>query len=243
MIFIKRIAKIVFLFLISFNIQGKAQGPISPDRPGFSTGTHIIAPGSFQFELGYQIAFSGLEENNTFSNLPLTNLRFGIFEGLEINLMWAGINIPAILDNSYITDDLAFGVKYRLKESNSVNLSLLGLVNTNLNFEISPLVGLLWDYNISSTVSAFGVVQFGYAKDTKSNCDLSLGLAYSANDKLGIFAEYYNNILLQYGSINHNGSVGITYLLNSNTQLDAYFETHFSTYSYRMIGVGYSKKF
>lgn len=234
---------ILLLFVFTFL---DAQENFSPDRPGFSSGTHTVDPGSLYLEIGYQYSFSSNELAPDFHNLPLTNIRYGLAEKFEVNLFWSGFEASSNSNGISTSDNFGVGAKYSLIETDQYNISLLGKISFQGlagDFEAIPLIAGLWNYKLPSNFGAFGVVNLAYNNNQKLFTELSLGLSYSISDEVGIIGEYYNSIDLSPMAASHNLGFGITYLIANSIQLDANFGSGLGANAYRFIGCGLSKKF
>jgi len=232
----------VFVFQL-FTFSVLAENTIQPDRPGFGTGTYTIAPGELYIELGYQHSFSSLSGTPGLHQMPQTNIRYGITPKFEMNLGWEGLEASKGV-NSY--SSLGIGAKLRLVQSDDYNISLLGGLGFSdiaTDIAFSPMLGLLWDYEISSSLEAFGVVQLGYESGQDIFTEFSLGLAIPLGDKAGLYGEYYIEFTPRQSDLSHNADIGITYLITNNIQIDAYFATELTTNAFRHIGVGFATRF
>jgi hypothetical protein len=72
-----------------------AEDLIEPDRPDLTTGSHLVAPGIVQFELGYQ--YSRPFEGRQVSGSPIT-LRVGIRDWLEARAGFDGLLVGTEAD-------------------------------------------------------------------------------------------------------------------------------------------------
>lgn len=218
-------------FLLLCAVQADAfsyDNPIVADRPGFSTGTYIVKPGKLNVELGYQYAFNTTGIDQSTQTLPLLVLRTGLSSKVELDLLWDGWNIndtdnqPTETSNA----DISIGGKYKLHESSKYNLTALGLLSLPIGSSpstsdnVDPLLGLLWDYSLSSQVSLFGVVQassFKYELDRVYDAQVAIGVSFSHTDRIGTFIEIYS-ILPSETKLDDEIVMdsGITYLLSND---------------------------
>ncbi len=209
------------------------EGPIAPDRPGLSTGTYTVSPGTLYIEAGYQYEFNRSGLDTATSTLPQLVLRTGITDKLELDIVWDGVNRDSLqgFPNETSEADLAIGGKYRLFESESFNLTLLGLITAPIGSSpstsdnVDPLLGLLWDYGLSDKVGLFGVFQSTRLEDEDENSfienQLGLGVSYGHTDKLVSFVEYFAAIPQSSDQDEqHIIDAGVTYLYSDDIQLD-----------------------
>ncbi len=244
--------RVLLLLLILFSF-GLLAEPIQPDRPGFSTGTYTVAPGKVNLELGFQSSYGDhIGDPDTFT-APLINIRTGLTPSTELNLLIDGwTRERSSSGTTTSTSDLLIGAKHRLLSRDKYNLSLLGFVslptgNTPNSGSFTPLLGLLWDYEISSEISAFGTLQFiSFVENRRrsNNFQPAIGLAFSHSDKLSTYIEYYRDISLNIDTKNIDMfDAGITYLLNNDMQIDFNFGVSIDRVSSDFIGAGFAVRF
>ena len=230
-------------------------GPIVPDRPGFSTGTYTVKPGNINTEFGYQYAFNTDGVDRDTQTVPQLNVRVGVTPNVELSLLWDGWNINDADDQSSDTSvaDVSVGGKYRLQESEQYNLTLLGLVSLPVGSEpstsddVDPLLGLLWDYTLSEQVSLFGVVQsssFKYEGDRTYDAQLAVGASFSHSPRLSTFIEVYG-IWPSESELDDEAvlDAGIIYLWSKDIQLDINAGVGLNDDSDNFIGVGMAVRF
>lgn len=224
------ITPILSITLLLLQIPAHAQSDtIVADRPGFSTGTYTVAPGSVNIELGYQYAFNNQGSSNaSTSTLPLLDLRTGINDQAELDIIWSGWNS----DNSNQTSvsDAAIGGKYRLYTEEHYNLTAMAMVSLPVGSapasseHIDPVLALLGDYTHTNGMTMFGVLQSSastVANKRTFDIQAALGSSWSLNDRLGTFIEAYA-FFPQENQLNTNAAfdTGLTYLLHDNLQID-----------------------
>lgn len=245
-------------FLSLFAIQASAfatDTPIVADRPGFSTGTYTVKPGNLNLEVGYQYALNTNSNNQTTQTLPLLVLRVGLSPKIELDLLWDGWNIDNADNQRTETSsaDLSIGGKYRIHESDKYNLSLLGLISLptgsapSTSNNIDPLIGVLWDYSLSSQAALFGVIQassFKYENTRVYDTQVAIGASFTHTDIIGSFIEIYG-IQASEAKIEDEAVIngGITYLLSNDIQLDINAGAGLNKYSNNFIGVGIARQF
>jgi len=144
------------------------------------------------------------------------------------------------------------GAKYRLVSTDQYNMSLLGFVslptgNSPDAGHFSPLLGLLWDYTINTTVSAFGTVQFisfveGDQRST--NFQPAIGLSFSHTETISTYIEYYRDMSLNLSTEDIDMfDAGVAYLLTDDIQLDVNFGISIDRDASDFIGAGFAIRF
>ena len=253
-----------FLFvLVAFQVTVDAQtNPIVPDRPGFSTGAYTVKPGRLNIEFGYQYSFNNHNTDTSTHTTPLSNLRVGITNKIEFDLLWDGWNIDDQEDSNPETSvtDASVGGKYRIIEIDKFNLTALGLLSfpvgssPSTSGHIDPRLGLLWDYSLSNSMSIFGNV-LANTDVTKGDRNYSIqpivGVSFSHTSQLGTYLEYNSDIPLHTGESSEPGSSsvqntingGVTYLLTDDIQLDINAGVGLDSETDNFIGTGISIRF
>ena len=190
--------------------------PIVPDRPGFSTGAYTVKPGRLNIEFGYQYSFNNHNNDTSTHTTPLSNLRLGITNKIELDLLWDGWNIDDQEDSNPETSvtDASVGGKYRIIEIDKFNLTALGLLSfpvgssPSTSGHIDPRLGLLWDYSLSNSMSIFGNV-LANSDVTKGDRNYSIqpivGVSFSHTSQLGTYLEYNSDIPLHTGRSSEPG--------------------------------------
>lgn len=234
-----------FFALLSFTNVQAAQ--VIADRPGFSTGTHTVAPNRFNLEVGYQADMNG---STTLQTFPISNLRTGLTDMLEFNILWGGYRE---VDGSHTTEaDLSVGLKQRLIDATDYNLSALGVLGLptgeNERFsEVTAIAGLLGDKAIAPAVNLFGVIlaQTSYIAGSRElNLQFAIGGSFAHSDKVGSYVEVYSEMPLTHNVDSQttlNG--GLTYLLDPSVQLDFYIGSSVDGANNEFIGFGIAKLF
>lgn len=121
--------------------QPAPAGPsVTPDRPGFTDGSAIIAPGHLQLEAGANVATFG--GGATFTPINLLG-RYGISQLLELRLSMTPVQV---------TTGLPDGADSQGLTNVGVGAKLGGAVNEELSLAVLPFVdfnGLADDFNVS----------------------------------------------------------------------------------------------
>ncbi|HEB56549.1 MAG TPA: transporter [Gammaproteobacteria bacterium] len=238
------------MMLFSFALLAE---PIQPDRPGFSTGTYTVAPGRVNLELGVQSSYGDHAGDPDSYTAPLINVRTGLTPSTEFNLLLDGwTREDSGSDTVTSTSDMLVGAKHRLLSREQYNLSLLGFVslptgNAPDSGHFTPFLGLLWDYEVSSAISAFGTFQFiSFIEDGQrsNNFQPAVGLTFSHTDKFSSYIEYYRDMSLNIDIADSDMfDAGVAYLLNDDMQLDFNFGISIDRISSDFIGAGFAIRF
>jgi hypothetical protein len=221
------------------------------DRPGAGTGTNVLPFGHIQWETGFEIGhIIGMHA----LALPSTLFRFGLHDRAELRVEYTGEMFiddkgdtdPTTPDNwyMYFPDHLRIGTKIKLwggSEEPSLRwiprISLLanvGIPLTRQTAEFMPIAGtadLLFENDITDWLTIgydFGTHWYEWAP--MPDFFASLGLNFSATDKLGFYIENYNYFdcdaitpAYQYTTIyDVNLNFGVTYMPIQRVQLDLY---------------------
>ncbi len=226
------------LFILAMLPAVGMAGPVVPDRPGFSTGTYTVLPDAWQFEMGIQSSYSDKIGDPDSYTAPLFNLRTGLTENTEFNLLWDGFQVVEGQgrDVTYVM----IGIKHRLVESELYNLSLLGYLSTQED-RLMPFLGLLWDRQLTEKTSLFGTFQFASsmeAGERKTNLQPAIGVNFTLTEVLATFIEFYSDMPLDGGQATSVFDAGIAWLPREDLQLDFNFGISFDGRSEDFIGAG-----
>lgn len=249
--------KIFFILGLTVFVQQLCaqEAPIISDRPSFTTGTFTVQPSSVTVEFGYQYAFNNNGLDTSTSTAPLLATRVGLTSKAELDILWSGwkTNQTENQASEYSSSDLSIGSKYRLVQDDVYNLSLQGLLSfptgssPSTSKHIDPSLGFLWDYTLSSDISAFGMFQANSSviNDTREyNFQPAIGLSFSHSHGLATFIEYYSDIALRpEGSNQHAIDAGMTYLINNDLQWDINFAIGLNAVSDNYVGSGFALRF
>lgn len=208
--------------------------PLSTDRPDFTEGTSTVAPGRFQFEMGYTFAQSGEDDEQDFGELLA---RVGILPWLEGRL---GLNSFVLLRgpaaDSEGLQDFTVGLKARLHrkpEGSSwavprVSLLLGADLPTGASeigtSEVVPGATLAAGWDLSERLSAASNV--GWVRGAEGDERFNQGLAsvvfgYALMDSLIGYIEWYGLFPENRGGGSNNYlDAGIGWRLNLDLQLD-----------------------
>jgi hypothetical protein len=222
-----------------FTVTALHAEPIVADRPGFSTGTYTVSPGHYNIELGLQ-AESG---SHTF---PLSNVRIGLTPVAELDLQWSGWNFA---NGTTTVGDLTLGGKYRLLDSDTLDLSLLGLLtlpsgNGNpAGSRAAPLAALLWSHEAAGL---FGMFQLASSNQDSLQTQLqtAIGASFSHSAQLGSYVELYADHPLNHaGDNSYMVDGGFAFLLDERTQLDLHLGIDLNGHAADFIGFGFARSY
>lgn len=218
--------------------------PIATDRPGFRTGTAVVAPGVFQLELGVpNIALSEAGAGDVrLVNFPLL-ARLGVGERVEFRVESPVYNILT-LDRPGDDDpdeegfgDLTLGVKWNAVEAvgSSPGVAVVPRITLPVGeepFTIDERVGFAVDVPVEAALgpSTSWNVSGGVAwtpvgdDDWRTSGLLALTLATGLAPDLGGYVEVA--VLPVEGGDDEPAflGAGITYLLNPDAQLDVFVD-------------------
>lgn len=229
---LKALLNLIMLGLVCGTVSAE-DGAIAPDRPGLATGTHAVSPGVVYVEMGYQYAFNRTGEDVATHTLPQLVLRTGITDKIELDIIWDGWNQDHMSgsDSERSAADVTIGGKYQLHQSDLYNLTLMGLLSLpvgeapSTSDEVEPLLGLLWDYNLTESAQLFGVIQANWLENedngSYTESQLAIGVGFGHTDKLSSFIEYYAAFPSEASlPEEHIINGGLVYLYTNDIQLD-----------------------
>lgn len=237
---------------------------IYTDRPTQTTSSAIVPVGAFQIETGFYLSefeaaipgnfVSGLK----FQNISINNtlLRYGLNEKLELRFFQEMVRGRFVADGAVTESNplsfapTFFGVKYNIlkDDPNWPDIGILanfgGGVFENTGTGLQSEFRLLLDANLPGNVTISSNIGLISANEFVTNTPLyTIVFSKGLNDKLAAFIEAYG-FFYQQGPRDHSMDAGITYLLNSNTQIDIYGGTGFTRGSANiLVGFGFSKRF
>jgi len=243
----------LFIFLLTGFPPIVSADAIQPDRPGFSTGTYTVEPGFTQLELGFQSSYGNNAGDPDTFTAPLINVRVSLNSTTELNILLDGWSWERTGSNTVTsTSDMLVGAKHRLLTADKYNLSLLGFVslptgNSADSGYFTPFIGLLWDYELTTSVGAFGTLQFVSfveAGERSNNFQPAIGLSFSHTNTISTYVEYYRDISLNLKTSDADMfDAGITYLLTNDIQLDFNFGISLDNVSDDFIAAGFAIRF
>lgn len=208
--------------------------PLVTDRPDFTESAATVAPGRFQFEMGYTFTRSGTEELHNMGELLA---RLGILPWLEGRL---GLNSFSVLRDPAADreglEDLTVGFKAVLnrKETDASRAEprVALLVGTDLptgdgdvgSSEVVPGATLAASWDLSGRLVMASNVGWAYAIDEDERYGqglASLVFGYSVSGPLTAYVEWFGLLPESRGDgASHYLNGGLAWLLSPNLQLD-----------------------
>jgi len=213
---------------------GQEAEPLITDRPTFLAAPFTVAPGRFQFEMGYTFTKSGDEEQHDFGEFTA---RIGILPWLEGRL---GLNSFVLLqtpdDELSGLQDLTVGAKaiiFRRPEGSSAAVPQVALMagadlptgasDVGAN-EVQPGAKVLLDLHLTDRFVVGSNVGWAYVASDGEwfNQGIgSLGAGYSISDPVSAFVEWYGLFPEnRAGGSNHYLNGGLAWGIRPNLQLD-----------------------
>jgi hypothetical protein len=214
--------------------HAQQEDPMVTDRPDFTESARTVAPGRFQFELGYTFAKAGEETEHDFGELLV---RLGVVSWLEARL---GFNSFVLLrepgEDQDGLEDLTVGFKALLRGA-SAGASravprlavLLGarLPTGNEDIGSSEVVpgaklAAAWDLSDRAVIATNLGWAYGFADDQRFHQGIaSLVAGYSIIEPLTGYIEWYGFFPENRGGgSNHYLNGGLAWLLSPDLQLD-----------------------
>lgn len=205
--------------------------PIATDRPGFSDGSNLVAPGILQLEAGF---FRSQKGNQNFTSLGDALFRFGVNQKCEARVI--GITYGFAPNSTRDLLDPSIGFKYRLSERNGeltfIGQSTIPVGESNLRSNEWNATGKLaftkamgaWTFGSNLVIS-----QIGSGSNRFDQTALSLFFPRTINSQLTLTPEFWGvNRTGQGASSAAFTSIAGTYLVDNDTQLDLRIGTGFN---------------
>ena len=220
----KRITTLLIL-CISIFVSNAQEIEFTADRPGASTGPAVVGKNVIQWEQGVQYDGDGGPGQFTFSN---TMFRYGLFSGVELRLSGDGFIYKDSDKWCPAFSGLTIGTKIACYEGNGAAPAISLLANLALpktgseGFvveRLAPSFYLLFENPVNDWLSiGYNVGAEWDGATTTPSAFVALCLGFSINDKLGCFAESYNNFA-RYGNF-YGLDFGFNYMVAERLQLD-----------------------
>ena len=212
------------------------------DRPGQANNPQILGINQFMVQNGITFGRTNTDnplaadefKTNRFSNE--LNLRYGLFEWLELNGTFIYDRFNQVQPGpSFAVDGislLSLGVRARLFQSTNGRtvISLLGLVDTDFVSEVFSTnsyllrARLLASHQVSDQLSL--TLNFGFSQPDALNdfYDYVVNLSYQVSTRASVFIELYGQGLLNnrdfFSVDNTFYDGGLMYLINNSLSLD-----------------------
>lgn len=212
--------------------------PIEPDRPDFTNGPTLVAPGHFQIETGYTYARAGSEKSSSLGEILL---RYAFDDRWEARLGlnsydWIDSGVPGERRSSGFEDPFV-EVKIRLNDADAKHRALgvpaLGLlVQTTVPVGSRALTSDVWQptaalalhWDLPANWSLESNLGYSRAADGDRRFDqlfASASAGFQLNEKLGGFLEgYVFSKENADGSATHFADAGLSYLISKDLAID-----------------------
>jgi hypothetical protein len=208
--------------------SAQCNGSLGPDRPGFSTGTNVLAPGCQEIEFGVQETHDDALSLRDLTS-PLLLYRVGVGERWELRAAWDGLSSTTTTGgHERAANDSSLGMKYRVLDGSAFTLSVLGEVSLPTGSRVlsskgyDPALGLLWNYALDDQDSVSGTVQTASISDGGHRAEetsLAVDFSRAFDSHWGGFVEFY--AARDAGSsVANTFDGGITYLVGNDLQFD-----------------------
>lgn len=207
--------------LVTFIAPDAAHGQLTPDRPGFSDGSSVVSPRTFQAEMGYALSANG----GTAHELGQLLLRYGLNDAVELR---GNINSLVFEDGSDGYSGTGVGAKVRLWRSTLAQLSAVATTSLPTgtgSFDTADdrarqTLRLAFDGALGSGLSMTvnGGISFYYTDDAGTQWLFIPTLNTSLNAQTGLYVGYAGFYAESFDG--HWVEGGLTYLVSPNTQLD-----------------------
>ncbi|RIK66108.1 MAG: hypothetical protein DCC65_10830 [Planctomycetota bacterium] len=227
----------------------KLEGPISTDRPGFSTSASLVPRGHMHIEVGHIYSYDQEKRTETQSHLvPGTGLRVGLLDDLELRVNWNGMSLteskfrdtsPAgrRFTNHQHDDgagDMSTGFKFPVLKhtdtNHQPNISLVPTISlptggkTKTTGDVDPSILLAWNYPLTEKFTLYGIGSVASISDSDGRfCQSAASFAgsYTISDQWSFFVEYFGIYPNTRNSdCQHNINGGPVFLITDNIQLD-----------------------
>ncbi len=246
------------------------QAQISSDRPGLGDGATVIAPGTFQAELGYQLGQASLADIDvTTHSIGQLFLRYGVTDYLEVR---GGVGSIGVASSDAFAENLTgyvgagqgsgnfgttLGAKLRLLDAETATLSGLASVSAPTlsgDFETSDdrarqevkfILDAALGSNLSLTVNGGSTFFWssGFQDDRAVEWLFIPTLNIPINEKVGTYVGYGG--FYTDGENTNFVEAGLTLLATPDTQLDVNggFRVDDNVDSQFFLGVGLAQRF
>ncbi|MBT8477617.1 MAG: transporter [Gemmatimonadetes bacterium] len=214
--------------------SGQETEPMVTDRPDFTESASTVAPGRFQFELGYTFSKAGDEERSDFGELLV---RIGILSWLEGRL---GLNSISLVRSPQVDQegfqDLAIAFKavlFRKPGGGSAAVPQVALLfGTDLptgdsNFganAVQPGAKLALDFSLTDRLNLGSNLGWAYLASGEERFHQGVGsvvLGYAISEPVTVYFEWYGLFPENRGGgADHYLNGGLTWGLTANLQLD-----------------------
>lgn len=223
---------LLMFFLISgLELNGQDQEyPMITDRPDMTESSVSVQPGIMQVETGFHFEKESTGGVSQFyRNLNTSLIRYGLVDGLEFRLGFGYSSFSSPGETEQGFEPLSFGFKYELFGQSGI-LPEMAVLNTFVpdfsgSSEFKPekwqgtiLGAMAWELGELGLGANLGTS----FEEENTIFPYSAALGFPVSNALGGFVEVFGAFAKEEGP-SHSGNVGITWLLNPDFQLDAYY--------------------
>ena len=223
-------------------------GPISAERPGFSSSPIALGPSLVQVESGYQYTRDAGDSDLDDHTLPLLLVRVGLIERLELQLSWAGVSWSEVGGRDVSgANDAGIGLKWQITDpAATVPLALFAGLSLPIgddeftSDEVDPTIGAFWTY--SAGLDWFGTVVLSEA-DNDTSLSNAVGLSLPINADTSAYLEYFGNYSDGTGP-EHYLNGGVAFLPRYDLQLDLHLGAGLNSRAFDLfVGMGLAHRF
>ncbi len=226
----------ILAFVLAAPASAAAQ--ITTDRPTAGASSTTVGAKTLQVETGFDTTEFEVH------TIP-TKIRFGVIEPLEIHVE---SGIVVITEADTFVSDLDVGGKYHITDTGSLSIGVLAAITIPVEGDlVGSKVVALFDAPLgplSLNMNLGVAIPLNEREFVDDSIFGSAGLGIPVVDNLGAFAEVFTTVPLSDAdpSLGFNG--GVTYLVQPNMQIDAYFRVANVTESSVFgAGIGFATKF
>ena len=257
MIRIKIITLCLGVSCLTFSQENtKVSEPLVTDRPDATEASSTVGKGVLQFETGG--LYETFEANNVKQEYYTYNtmlVRYGILDNVELRLGWDFVEGVTLANGTKLNDvtsglsPLLLGLKIDIAEEQGLmpEIALIGHVFPifSASTDYRPeYTGVDFRLSLAHTLSDRSSLGYNigaeWGNDTPEAAAIyTMAYGYSFTEKFGMYAELYGDFP-EDSKANHYWDAGMTYLVNNNLQLDAYFGTSITEGQDLLLGLGLS---
>lgn len=242
----------IIIFLMVFNLCNAQELPsIQTDRPDQTECPFITPKNYFQFENGF--SFEKKNDNVNEIVMPTILTRFGINDHFEIRLVTEYIINKNYSEKISGVNPVLIGFKTRLFEEKGVipltsfigHIGIPKLASSNYKATyFAPEFRFTMQHTISKKQSlSYNLGAEWNGETAEPTFVYTLTTGYSLTEKIGIYFELYG-FVPKIEKPDHRFDAGVTYLINSNHQLDVSSGFGLSNTSPKyFVSLGYSFRF
>ena len=234
-----RTKTLLALLLLAGICQAQEELPtIVPDRPGNTWGAEVTQHRKIAWDNGF--TFESAADGTQSMTLNSTNLRYGIFENVELRL-GTDFVLPKGPDGWNFRDigiaPLTFGTKIKIHEGQGLipSVGVLAELKTpigtkDLPSHLAPSMYLLFEHSIGERFWLSYNAGLEWDGETATPTTfLALGMGYNITESLGAFVETYNYLHPDDGN-QYMTEFGLTWLASRRVQLDLEADLDFKNF-------------